>query len=217
MNPDHEPEQPRSLRERQRAAIRSDLRRAAYRLFAEHGYDTVSVDDIAAAAGLSRRTLFRHVSTKEELLLGPVRNGGAAIARILEDQVVGLSAAEALKEAIVARAAAFEDDESQQWLAAVSSAPGLLDKVTMVTAADRDRILKIIAAQMETDTSDLIPGLLIHLAFAAGDYGFQRWIHDAGRSGRPLRDWVTEALDTTINPPWTTTPSTTHRPQGSRQ
>lgn len=71
------------LRDRQRAAVRAELRRAAYRLFVDRGYEKVSVDDIALAAGLWRRTVFRHVASKEDLLLGPVRHGGAAIARLL--------------------------------------------------------------------------------------------------------------------------------------
>ena len=66
-----------SLRDRQRAQIRADIRRAAFRLFVERGYDAVTTEEIAAAAGVSPRTFFRHVPTKEELLLAPVRYGGS--------------------------------------------------------------------------------------------------------------------------------------------
>jgi len=190
------------LRDRQRAAVRAELRRAAYRLFVDRGYEKVSVDDIAVAAGLSRRTVFRHVASKEDLLLGPVRHGGAAIARLLEEQPGRLSPDKALKNAIVARAAAFEDGESQFWRAAILSAPELLDKITMISAVDRDHIIKIVADRMGTDSGDPQPGLLVHLAFAAGDYGFQRWIRQRDGDGTTLRDWVQRSLDSIVGRQW---------------
>lgn len=41
---------------------------AAVSLFAERGYDSVTMDDVAAASGISRRTLFRHFASKAELV-----------------------------------------------------------------------------------------------------------------------------------------------------
>lgn len=39
----------------------------AMRMFMEHGYENVTVENVAAAAGVSRRTVFRHFPTKDEL------------------------------------------------------------------------------------------------------------------------------------------------------
>ncbi|GAB1813036.1 TetR/AcrR family transcriptional regulator [Mycobacterium sp. MUNTM1] len=197
-------EQP-TLRDRQRAAIRAELRRAAHRLFTERGYDAVSVDDIAAAAGLSRRTLFRHVASKEDLLLDPLRHGGAAIATLLDQQPADISPDTALINAIVARATAFEDTETQGWRAAVLRAPGLLDKVTMVNPADRERIVKAIADRMGAEpepATDLRPGLLVQLAFAAGDFGFQQWIRQPLGNTKPLHAWVQESLQGIVGAQW---------------
>jgi AcrR family transcriptional regulator len=49
-----------------RAEVRADLVRAALTLFTERGYDETTVDDIAAAAGVGRRTFFRYFRGKED-------------------------------------------------------------------------------------------------------------------------------------------------------
>jgi AcrR family transcriptional regulator len=54
------------LRERKKAATRSALSSAAMDLAVERGVDAVTVDDIAAAAGVSARTFFNYFATKEE-------------------------------------------------------------------------------------------------------------------------------------------------------
>lgn len=51
------------------AATRRRLQDCALELFERHGYDGTSVDQIAAAAGVSHMTFFRHFPTKEAVLL----------------------------------------------------------------------------------------------------------------------------------------------------
>jgi AcrR family transcriptional regulator len=61
-----------SLRERQKIATRGLLLEAAGELFAEKGYPATSIDDICAAAGVSRATLYAYFDGKEALLGGIV-------------------------------------------------------------------------------------------------------------------------------------------------
>ncbi|MBT2538701.1 TetR/AcrR family transcriptional regulator [Arthrobacter sp. ISL-69] len=57
------------IREQTRAVVCSLLARTALELFAAKGYDDTTVDEFAAAAGVSRRTLFNYFRTKDDLAL----------------------------------------------------------------------------------------------------------------------------------------------------
>ncbi|MFT4201813.1 TetR/AcrR family transcriptional regulator [Gordonia sp. (in: high G+C Gram-positive bacteria)] len=58
---------PRTPQTADSTAFRMRVAAASTRLFAEQGYDATTVDEVAAAAGTSRRTLFRHFRSKEDL------------------------------------------------------------------------------------------------------------------------------------------------------
>src|SRR5438552_16587217 len=54
------------LRERTRRAVRAELADVALRMFADRGYEKTTVDDIARAAGLTKRSFFRYFPSKED-------------------------------------------------------------------------------------------------------------------------------------------------------
>jgi AcrR family transcriptional regulator len=191
-----------SLRDRQRAQIRADIRRAAFRLFVERGYDDVTTEEIATAAGVSPRTFFRHVPTKEEVLLAPVRYGGAAIVILLEQRPASESPDVALINAIITRIRSFDEADCEEWREALLRARGLLDKATIHTPADKERTVKLIAERMGADPDvDIRPGLLVQLAFSAADFGFQQWVRQP-TSRRPLDRYVADALEAVKSPHW---------------
>ncbi|MDX3100968.1 TetR/AcrR family transcriptional regulator [Nonomuraea angiospora] len=59
-----------SLRERTRLAVRQQLLDTALALFLEQGYEATTVEEIAAAAGMSKRSFFRYFGSKEDVILG---------------------------------------------------------------------------------------------------------------------------------------------------
>jgi AcrR family transcriptional regulator len=68
------------IREQTRAVVRSLLAQTALELFAAKGYDNTTVDEVAAAAGVSRRTLFNYFRNKEDLALSGLSEQGELIA-----------------------------------------------------------------------------------------------------------------------------------------
>jgi len=192
-----------SLRDRQRAQIRADIRRAAFRLFIERGYDAVTTEEIASAAGVSPRTFFRYVPTKEELLLAPVRHGGTAIVGLLEERPAAEQPDVALINAIITRTRSFGVADTEEWRAALLVAPDLLGKLTVHLPADRERVTKLVAARMGVNSdSDIRPALLVQLAFAAADFGFQQWVRQSTKKPRALERYVVEALEALKSPHW---------------
>jgi len=81
----------RRLQTKKQEFVRQEIWRAAIDLFHEAGFDEVHVDQIAARAGVSRRTFFRYFSSKEDVMASPVRAYGAALADAIaaEDSGVG--------------------------------------------------------------------------------------------------------------------------------
>jgi AcrR family transcriptional regulator len=65
---DNGPEKTEGLRERKRRETLQRIAETGLRLFAENGYDTTTLEDIAAASDISPRTFFYYFKTKDEIL-----------------------------------------------------------------------------------------------------------------------------------------------------
>ncbi|MEJ5221223.1 MAG: TetR family transcriptional regulator [Tepidiforma sp.] len=97
------------LRERARRAIRAEIARVGMELFLRKGFEPTTVEEIAAAAGISRRSFFRYFGSKDEVVLAHLDELAATVTEALaarpadEDPWVSLRRA---FDAIVAEAEA---------------------------------------------------------------------------------------------------------------
>jgi len=83
---DGDTQQPRTgLRERTLRSIHREITETAERLFIERGYEATTIEHIAEAVGMSRRTLYRYFSTREDIVL-------AKLDAVADDVLGGLRA-----------------------------------------------------------------------------------------------------------------------------
>jgi AcrR family transcriptional regulator len=90
---------PPTLRNRATRAIRTEIAAVAMRLFLEQGFEKTTVDQIAAAAGLSRTSFFRYFATKEDVVLGHLEELGQRVLSALAARPAQEPAWQALRHA----------------------------------------------------------------------------------------------------------------------
>ena len=71
------------MSDRRKEATRLEIAEAGRRLFVQDGYDRVSPEAIASAAGVSLRSFYRYFSSKEEVLSPLIRAGTADFGRLI--------------------------------------------------------------------------------------------------------------------------------------
>lgn len=89
-----------SLWERSRQAAYAEVTAVAMRLFLEQGFEQTTVDQIVAAAGISRRSFFRYFGTKEDIVLGDLAAQGALVQAALDAVPLDVEPWEALRAAM---------------------------------------------------------------------------------------------------------------------
>ncbi|MFD7033952.1 TetR/AcrR family transcriptional regulator [Streptomyces sp. NPDC059917] len=96
------------LREAKKQRTRQQLAATALELFLERGFDAVSVADVAAAAEVSKPTLFRYYPSKEDLLLDRFADHQDEAARVVRERPAGQTPVEALHDHFIAALAAHD-------------------------------------------------------------------------------------------------------------
>jgi AcrR family transcriptional regulator len=86
------------LRARKKRRTREQIATAAARLFAERGYEYVSMLEIAAAADVSEQTVYNHFPTKPDLVLDRDRELSARLTTAIVNRGPGVSPAAAIRD-----------------------------------------------------------------------------------------------------------------------
>ncbi len=73
------------LRESKKQRTRETIAQAAADLFQEHGFESVTIDEIARAADVSRQTVFNYFPTKEQMLFDREEEVGRALVALVAD------------------------------------------------------------------------------------------------------------------------------------
>jgi AcrR family transcriptional regulator len=90
------------LRERKKLRMGELISETAVALFLQYGFDRVSVADVAAAAEVSKKTVFNYFPSKEDLVLYPIRDHVDEPARVAGSRAEGESPIAALRRHFVA-------------------------------------------------------------------------------------------------------------------
>jgi AcrR family transcriptional regulator len=99
-----------STRDIARAAVRAELAQVAFELFRRDGFDKVTLDDLAAAAGVSRSTFLRYFGTKEDAVLGAFEGQDRRVADALRARPAEEDEWTALRRALDTVIARYHED-----------------------------------------------------------------------------------------------------------
>lgn len=189
------------LRERQRRALREDIERAALRLFAAQGFDKVTTDAIARAVGISPRTFFRHVPSKDHLLLAATQRGRAQILSTFRSRPDDEDLAISVAASILARTAQFVDDREgvELWRQAMRSAPAGLQRASLLSVQDCEELIGAVTDRLDpsSPSAGLQAGIIVRTSLAAAEHVYEWWLnHDQDES---LHELTRQALDQVAN------------------
>jgi AcrR family transcriptional regulator len=168
-----------SLREISRDAVRARITEVALDLFAEHGFDQVTVDQIAAAAGMSGRTFHRYFPAKEDVVVGEPEQWGEFVRDAFAARPDGEPVWKSLRAAFEAFAGFLaESGRDQRGKVAM--------RILVSTASLRARNLEkhqlwgrmlvpLVAARLTDDDVALRAEIIVQAALACLDVAFTTW------------------------------------------
>ena len=169
-------------RGRPRSASSEQVSAVALDLFARNGFEQTTLDDVAAAVGVSRRTLLRYYPSKNDLVWG-------AFSEHLERFRAVLAAApedEPLFDVVWRGVTAFNDygpDELPRLrirMELITGVPALQAHSALRYAAWRSVVAEFVARRLGLAVDDLVPQTVAHVALGTSIATYARWISRGG-------------------------------------
>jgi AcrR family transcriptional regulator len=171
-----------SLAERKRQLVRDELAEAALQLLAKQGYEETTVDHIAAAAGVSRRTFFRHFQSKEDVLVQFLSDLGTAMCAELSARPASEPPPVALRETVMKFVADIEQfpEKSRALTAIIYGTPALRARHLERQDQWRAGLAEALAERTGAAPDDLRPAITAAAALNALDIALARWVAGGG-------------------------------------
>lgn len=169
------------------------IQEAAIRLFLERGYDATTVQDVAAAAGVSHMTVFRHFPTKEALVLTDEYDPlFAAALRARPASESPFDAVERAIAAVLTNVSAAEFDLFQQRSRLIEATPALQAALWTTWMESQRVVAEALAERAGTLCDPLSLRVTATIACAAAATASLIWSEEGGR--RPLTEVIAEVF-----------------------
>lgn len=188
------------LRERKKLQTRRLIADTAFRLFAERGFDGVTVAQVARSAEVSEATVFNYFGTKETLFYGDLEAFADAGLAAVRDRAPGVSAVDAYRE-IVAQPRGLLSDPHPAALDRLATAARIVADSPALQAREREllelttvRLAELIAAETGAAPGDAEPWTAAN-ALVGVHRGVKDYLHRqvlAGRRDAGLADDVVD-------------------------
>ena len=173
-----------SLQERKQELVRTEIFNAAWRLFGARGYEETTVAEIAAAAGVSRRTFFRYFASKEDVLVETTDEFAEAMLAAMEARPLDEPPLVAIERALVpVLEPRIHNTERLHTIIRLLRESRTLRRAMLERhALMEERLAVQLAVRLNTDVArDSTPALLAFIARAMMDTAFNI-AYDHGRS-----------------------------------
>lgn len=151
------------LRARKKRAAREAIAATARRLFAERGFDAVTVAEIAAAADVSEKTVFNHFATKEDLAFAGREQGLNMLVADITERPPGVSVLDvfrALTATVIDHYVAGGDEDLLTVAKIIRHSPPLQERLTVGWESGAAAVTAAIAETTGADDDDLVPGIV---------------------------------------------------------
>jgi AcrR family transcriptional regulator len=154
---------PEGRRERKKRAARETIAATARRLFAERGFDAVTVAEIAAAADVAEKTVFNHFATKEDLALAGREEGIAQFVAAIAERPPSSSVLDvfrAMTRTVLDVLVAGGDEDLLAATKIIRGSRALQERLTVGWESGATALTAVIAETSGADDDDLAPAII---------------------------------------------------------
>lgn len=152
----------RSLQSRKRQLVQDAIYEAAIDLFTRKGFDETTVEELAEAAGISRRSFFRYFQSKDDLLALSTVNCGKVLRDTVAASADTLGSLEVVREAVSAGTRFIEGQQYTRQIIEITVRSTSASQAHMSRLMEvHDKLSSAYSTQMEMSSQDFLRPFLL--------------------------------------------------------